>query len=55
MCIRTDPAGDTLALMTDVLVEIHTDDGVTGRTEFERRLAACAGLPPAAVIDIWHW
>jgi sigma-B regulation protein RsbU (phosphoserine phosphatase) len=43
--------GDTLVLVTDGLVEIHTDHGVAGRHEFERRLAACAGMAPAALID----
>jgi phosphoserine phosphatase RsbU/P len=43
--------GDTLVLVTDGLVEIHTEDGVSGRTEFESRLEACAGLPPVGVIE----
>ncbi|MDQ6946256.1 MAG: serine/threonine-protein phosphatase [Actinomycetota bacterium] len=43
--------GDTLVLVTDGLVEIHTDRGVTGRAEFERRLAGCAGLTPAGLIE----
>jgi len=43
--------GDTLVLVTDGLVEIHTDQGVSGRTEFECRLEACAGLPPGEVIE----
>jgi sigma-B regulation protein RsbU (phosphoserine phosphatase) len=43
--------GDTLVLVTDGLQEIHTAHGVIGQTEFERRLSACAGMAPAAVID----
>ncbi len=43
-------AGDTLVLVTDGLVEIHGEAGVSGRDEFEHRLAACAGLAPAALI-----
>jgi DNA-binding transcriptional regulator LsrR (DeoR family) len=38
-------------LVTDGLVEIHTDHGVTGRSEFEDRLAACAGMAPAAIVE----
>jgi len=48
--IRVEP-GDTLVLVTDGLVEIHTDHGVTGRSEFEDRLAACAGMAPAAIVE----
>jgi len=43
--------GDTFVLVTDGLLEIHTAHGVAGQPEFERRLAACAGMAPAAVID----
>lgn len=43
--------GDTLLLVTDGLLEIHTDHGVAGRAEFERRLSECAGLSPSAVVD----
>jgi sigma-B regulation protein RsbU (phosphoserine phosphatase) len=43
--------GDTLVLVTNGLLEIHTDHGGTGRTEFEQRLSACAGMAPTAVID----
>ncbi len=43
--------GDTLVLVTDGVQEIHTAAGVTGRTEFEERLSACAGMAPTAVID----
>lgn len=43
--------GDTLVLVTDGLFEIHTEKGVAGRAEFERRLATCAGQPPQAVVE----
>ncbi len=44
-------SGDTLVLVTDGLLEIHTDHGVTGRPEFDRRLADCAGEAPSSVVE----
>jgi sigma-B regulation protein RsbU (phosphoserine phosphatase) len=42
--------GDTFVMVTDGLVEIHTAHGVSGMSEFENRLASCAGLPPDVMI-----
>ena len=42
--------GDTLVLVTDGLLEIHTDDGVIGQAEFEQRLSGCRGKNPADLV-----
>jgi sigma-B regulation protein RsbU (phosphoserine phosphatase) len=43
--------GDTLVLVTDGLLEVPTGQGVAGAAEFERRLAACAGLATSGVVE----